>query len=190
MAGTGRGSHPQYRHARGSPDLEAEPGGKGSRQLGVRSVSHPGDIAVGSDQHGEGGGDLAEHGEFPRSRILGVDEADAVRPRRRVETVGLTESEQHGPGVVQQREDARRTVRGVQVEVGHASSEQRMSLPEVVMDVETREHAAMRRRGSSMLSSSVSVACRASVRSSVRRSAICAMVFWSTRAPTGCRSAW
>ena len=39
--------------------------------------------------------------------VLGVDELDAVRPRRDVEAAGLAEVEQHRPGVVQQREDAR-----------------------------------------------------------------------------------
>ena len=41
---------------------------------------------------------------------------------------------------MQQGEDARGTVRGVQVEVGHAPPEQRVSLSEVVVDVETGEH--------------------------------------------------
>ncbi len=44
------------------------------------------------------------------------------------------------PSVVQQRAHARGSVRGVQVEIGHAPPEQRMSLPEVVVDVETGDH--------------------------------------------------
>ncbi len=50
--------------------------------------------------------------------------------------------------------------------------------------------AAMRLRGSSMLSMSSTVSRSAWLRSSMRLSATCAMVFCSTRAPTGCRSAW
>ena len=42
-------------------------------------------------------------------------------------------------GVVQQGEHARGPVGGVQVEVGHAPPEQRVSLAEVVVDVESAE---------------------------------------------------
>ena len=52
----------------------------------------------------------------------------------------VTEVEQHWTRVVKQGEHARRTVRGVQIEVGHASSEQRVSLSEVVVDVESGDH--------------------------------------------------
>ena len=72
--------------------------------------------------------------------VAGVDPADSIRPRRDVETAGLAEVEEYGPGVVQQGEHARRTVRGMHVEVGHASPEQRVSRAEVVVDVETGEH--------------------------------------------------
>jgi hypothetical protein len=41
---------------------------------------------------------------------------------------------------VQQGEYARGTIRGVQVEVGHAPAEQRVFLSEVLVDVETGEH--------------------------------------------------
>jgi hypothetical protein len=41
---------------------------------------------------------------------------------------------------VQEGEDARWPVRGFQVEIGHASAEQRMALAEVVMDVKARDH--------------------------------------------------
>ena len=97
-------------------------------------------MAVGPDQHGRGSGDLAEHRELPHAFVLGVDQPDSICPRRDVEPAGLTEIEQHGPGVMQQSEHAARTVGGVQVEIGHAAPEQRVSLPEVVVDVEPGDH--------------------------------------------------
>src|SRR6266480_5030511 len=119
----------------------SKPGRKCSRQLWVREVSRPGDMSVGSDQHGRGRSDLAKDREFPDAVVPGVDQPDSIRPRRNVETAGFTEVEEHGPGVVQQGEDARGTVRGTQVEVGHAPPEQRVSVSEVVVDVETGEHS-------------------------------------------------
>ena len=49
---------------------------------------------------------------------------------------GSTEVEQQRPGVVQQLEDPQRAVGGHEVQIGHAASEQRMSLAEVVVDVQ------------------------------------------------------
>src|SRR5207248_4723433 len=98
----------------------SEPGRKCLRQLRVREVSCPGDMPVGSDQHGRGSIDLAKDRELPHAIVPGVDQPDSIRPRRNVGTAGLTEVEEHGPGVVQQGEYARGTVRGMQVEVGHA----------------------------------------------------------------------
>src|ERR1700730_16605276 len=85
----------------------SEPGRKRLRQLWVREVSRPGDMSVGSDQHGRGRSDLREDREPPDARMLGVDEPDSIRPRRNVETAGFTEVEEHGPGVVQQGEYSR-----------------------------------------------------------------------------------
>ena len=123
--------------------------------------------------------------------VRGVDEPDSIRPGRNVETAGCTEVEEHGPRVMQQGEDACRAVGGVQVEVGHAPPEQRVSLAEVVADVETGNH-----RGD-VLTRLVHaqqfghrVVQRLGRASSVPLSAICAMELCSTRAPTGCRSAW
>src|SRR3989441_12990793 len=89
----------------------SEPGRKCLRQLWVREVSRPGDMSVGSDQHGRGSSNLAKDRELPHASMLGVDEPDSIRPRRNVETAGFTEVEEHGPGVVQQGEHARGTVR-------------------------------------------------------------------------------
>ena len=61
-----------------------------------------------------------------------------IRPWRDVEAAGLTEVEQHRPGIVQQGEDPQRAVGGDQIEIGHAASEQRMSLAEIVVDVRGR----------------------------------------------------
>ncbi len=54
-----------------------------------------------------------------------------------VEAAGLTEVEEHRPGSVQQGEDPQRAVGGDQVEIGHAASEQRVALAQVVVDVQT-----------------------------------------------------
>src|SRR2546430_1515403 len=80
-------------------------------------------MPVGPDQHGRGRSDLAKDRELPRAIVPGVDQPDSIRPRSDVETAGFTEVEEDGPGVVQQGKDARRTVRGIQVEVGHTASE-------------------------------------------------------------------
>src|ERR1700716_4337135 len=93
----------------------SKPRRKCLRQLWVREVSRPGDMSVGSDQHGRGSSDLAKDRELPHASMPGVDEPDSIRPRRNVETTGCTEAEEHGPGLVQQGEDARGSVRGVQV---------------------------------------------------------------------------
>jgi len=87
-------------------------------------------MPVGSDHHGGGRSDLSEDRELPHAIVSGVDQPDSIRPRREVEIAGFTEVEEHGPGAVQQGEDARGTVRGLQVEVGHAPPEQRVSLSE------------------------------------------------------------
>src|ERR1019366_788177 len=118
----------------------SEPGRKCLTQLWVREVSRPGDMSVGSDQHGRGSSDLTKDRELPHAIVPGVDQPDSIRPRRNVETAGFTEVEEHGPGAVQQAEYALGTVRGMQIEVGHAPPEQRVSLSEVVVDVETGEH--------------------------------------------------
>src|SRR4030088_2649967 len=92
----------------------SEPGRKCLRQLWVREVSRPGDMSVGSDQHGRGSSDLAKDRELPHARMLGVDEPDSIRPRRNVETAGFTEVEEHWPGGVQQGEYARGTLHRIQ----------------------------------------------------------------------------
>jgi hypothetical protein len=97
-------------------------------------------MSVGPDQHGGRRGDLAENRQLPHAFVAGIDHPDSTRPRRDVETVSCTEVEEHGPGVVQQGEYASWTVGGAQVEVGHAPPEQRVSLAEVVVDVEGDEH--------------------------------------------------
>ena len=65
-----------------------------------------------------------------------------------------------------------------------------MALAEVVVNVQTGHHRGeplARLVHAEQLGHGVA---QGSVRSSVPRSATCAMVLCSTRAPTGCRSAW
>ena len=71
-----------------------------------------------------------------------VDQLNAIGPWSDVEVAGLAEVEQHGSGIVQQGEDPQRTVGGDQVEIGHAATEQRVPLAQVVVDVQTGHHRA------------------------------------------------
>ena len=96
-------------------------------------------MTVGSDQHRRRSCDLAKDREFPHPIVLGVDEADSIAPGRDVEAAGLAEVEEHRSGVVHEGEHARGTVLGSQVEVGHAPTEERVPLSEVVADVETAD---------------------------------------------------
>src|ERR1035437_2228703 len=59
----------------------SEPGRKCLTQLWVREVSRPGDMSVGSDQHGRGSSDLTTERELPHAIVPGVDQPDSIRPR-------------------------------------------------------------------------------------------------------------
>src|ERR1700722_908412 len=101
------------------PVTLSEPGSQGATQSGLGAVPHPGDISVGPDQHGSGSRDRAKYRKLPRTSVFGVDQPDpAVCPRRDVKAAGLTEVEQHRPGVVQQGEYPQRAAAGDQVEIG------------------------------------------------------------------------
>jgi hypothetical protein len=69
-------------------------------------------------------------------RYFGIDQLNPISPRPDVEVPGFPEIEQQCPGTVQQRECAQRTLWGNQVEIEHAAPEQRVSLTEVVVNVE------------------------------------------------------
>src|SRR5205085_5085169 len=114
----------------------AEPGGQCVRKPMVGAVSYPGDVAVWADQHGGGGADRAEYGELPLPVVARVDQLDPAGPWGDVKVAGLTEVEQQWPCVVQQLEDPPFAVGGGQVEIGHAASEERMSLAELVVNVQ------------------------------------------------------
>ena len=49
----------------GTSSRRPEPGGQGVAQSGIGAFSHPGDVAVGPDQHGAGSGDLRRAPEAP-----------------------------------------------------------------------------------------------------------------------------
>src|SRR4029077_104381 len=97
-------------------------------------------MSVGPNQDGSGSSDRAKYRELPHTGILSVDQLNPIRPWSDVQATGLTEVEQHRPGIVEEREDPQRTGRGDQVEVGHAASEQRVPRAEVVMNVQTGHH--------------------------------------------------
>src|ERR1700681_1470569 len=97
-------------------------------------------MSIGPDQHGSRSGDPAKRWNFPHAVVFGVDQLDPIRPRSDVEAAWLAEVEQHRPGIVEQGEYSQRAVVGDQVEIGHAASEQWMSLAEIVMNVQTGHH--------------------------------------------------
>jgi hypothetical protein len=80
-------------------------------------------------------------GSSPRTGVLGVERPNSIGPRRDVDAPGSAEVEQYGPSFVQQGEDPQRAVGGDDVEIGHAASEQRMSLAEVVVNVQAGHHS-------------------------------------------------
>src|SRR4051794_5607163 len=53
-----------------------EPGCQGRRQRRIRGRSRPGDMAIGTDEHGNGRRDLTEEGELPVPGIPGLDQPD------------------------------------------------------------------------------------------------------------------
>ena len=48
----------------------SEPGGQRVSEPQLGSVSHPGHVSVGPDQHGGGSGDRAEYRKLPRTRRI------------------------------------------------------------------------------------------------------------------------
>src|SRR5215212_6447246 len=113
----------------------SEPSCQRVAQSGVSAVPYPGDVAIGSDQYGSGGGDVAQDWKLPIIGICGIDHLNPIGPGRDVEANGLSEVEEHRPGIVQQGEDPKRAVGGNQVEIGHAPPEQRVALTEIVLNV-------------------------------------------------------
>src|ERR1041385_6337855 len=75
--------------------------------------------------------------EAPRTRVFRIDQLNAIGPWRDIDAAALTELEQHGTGLVEQRKNSQPALDGVDVEIGHAASVQRVSVAQVVMDVET-----------------------------------------------------
>src|SRR3954469_7457256 len=106
----------------------SEPGGQRFRKPQVGALSHPSNVSVGTDHHGSGSGDRAKYRKLPHADRFSVYQLDPVSPWSDVEAAGLTEVEQHRPGVVQQLEDTERAVGGHEVQIGHPASEQGVAL--------------------------------------------------------------
>src|SRR5262249_50458087 len=100
----------------------------------LSEVSHPGHISVGPSQHGRWCSDRTKYRKLPDGIVCGVDQLDPVRPWSDVEAAGFIEVEQHGPSVVQEGEDPHRPSGGHQIEIGHSTPEQRVSIAKVVVD--------------------------------------------------------
>src|SRR5262245_23087710 len=105
-------------------DGRSEPGGQRVGKSPPGRDPHPSHISVWPYQHGGGRGDRAKYGKLPRTGIPGIDKPDPTGPRRNLEITGLTEVDQHGPGLVQQGEGSQRAGDGDQVEVGHSAPKQ------------------------------------------------------------------
>jgi len=87
----------------------------------VSSVSYPGNVSVGPNQHGSGGRHQAEYRKLPRTGGFNIYQLNPIGPRSDVADAGLAEVEEHGPGAVQQRERPLRPGRGVEVLIRHAA---------------------------------------------------------------------
>ena len=55
------------------------------------SVSQPGHVSVGPNQHGSGSSDGAEYRKLQDTNVFGVDQLNPIRPWSDVEAAGLTE---------------------------------------------------------------------------------------------------
>src|SRR6202171_2443360 len=110
----------------------SKPGRQRVAQSGISALADPGDVSVRPDQDGRRRSHLADHRKLPDTGVRGVNELNAVGPRCDIEPTRLAEVEQDGPGGVEQLEDPKRGITGHQVQVGHATSQQRMSLAQVV----------------------------------------------------------
>jgi hypothetical protein len=72
-----------------------------------------------------------------------VDVASVTRTRSAhgaIDPAGLTEVEEHWPGIVQQRVDAQRAIGGDQVEIGHPTADQGVAVADVVVNVQAGHH--------------------------------------------------
>jgi len=99
--------------------------------------------------------------KLPIAAIFGVDRQHSVCPWGRITSPGLAEVQQDRLGVVEQGEDSRRAIGGDKVKIGHAAPEQRVSLTELVMNVQAGQHRGEPLARLSMLSSSDMVSRRA-----------------------------
>src|SRR6266550_1694500 len=106
----------------GAPSLRrsgrTEPSGQRVSEPQLGQVSHPRHISVRPNQYGGRGTDRAEYRKLPRTIVFGADQLNAIGPWCDVEAAGLTEVEQHRPGIVQEGEDPKRAIGGDQVEIG------------------------------------------------------------------------
>jgi hypothetical protein len=65
-----------------------------------------------------------------------LDQRNTICPWSDVEAPGLPETEENWPRIVQQGEDPQRAVAGDQVKIGHASTEQRVPFPKIIVNVQ------------------------------------------------------
>jgi len=78
----------------------SEPTGQRVGESLLGQVSHPGHISVGPNQHGGRRRDHPEFRKLPITNVIGVDQFNPICPWADVDA-GLTEVEEHRPGIVQ-----------------------------------------------------------------------------------------
>jgi hypothetical protein len=106
-------------------------------------------------------------------------------------TRGAPEVEQHRPGLVQQGEDPSGPIGRDQVRVGHAAPQQRVSLAEVVVDIQSRTTRRVSRTLARRLEELAMVSRKASVRSCPGGgAATCAIDMRRNAGSDRVRSAW
>ena len=81
-----------------------EPGGERVNKPDLSLIPYPSHISIGPDQHGRGCGDRTHHRKIPFTNIFRLNRLNPIGPRSDVEAAGLTEVEQHRPGMTQQGE--------------------------------------------------------------------------------------
>ena len=114
-----------------------EPEGERVAEPGVRAVTNPCDMAVWPHQHRREGVDFADHRKLPRAGAFRVHVFNPVRPRRDVQTIQRREVQQQRPRRVHQLEYAYRFTGDNDVEIRHASPQERMAFAKVVMNIES-----------------------------------------------------
>jgi hypothetical protein len=115
----------------------SEPQGERIREPRLHRPANPGHIAVGPYQDGVTAPSTGRsHVPTYLASVRRTQSAHGAMSR----APWPPEVEQHRSGLVQEFEDAERAGGGDQIKVGHSAAKQRVSLAEVIMNVQARHH--------------------------------------------------